>query len=75
MKGLALSRTGDRVKSFSAPAAMVLVDRAGGTIPALSEVPMLDGRDVSVDPNGMDPLGDVTLPLDLAAGHAQAMPS
>ncbi|NUR96961.1 MAG: hypothetical protein HOV67_17100 [Kribbellaceae bacterium] len=54
--------------------ALVLVDRAGGTIAALSEVPVLDARDVSVGPQGIGPLGDAARLRELAAANARAMP-
>jgi hypothetical protein len=53
--------------------ALVLVERAGGTVPTLLEVPILDQRDVSVSPEGIGALGDVAQLRELAATHARAM--
>ncbi|HEX6686718.1 MAG TPA: DUF6086 family protein [Candidatus Limnocylindrales bacterium] len=54
--------------------ALVLVDRAGGTVSALSEVPVLDQRDVPVGTRGIGRLGDAARLLDLAATLARVMP-
>jgi hypothetical protein len=53
--------------------ALVLVDRAGGTVSALSEVVALDARDLAVGTLGVSPQGDATRLRDLAAVHAQEM--
>ncbi|MCP2324350.1 hypothetical protein HDA40_002857 [Hamadaea flava] len=53
--------------------ALVLVERAGGSVAALSEAIGLDPRDISVGPGGIGELGDVERLRQLAAVHAQAM--
>ncbi|WP_027346798.1 DUF6086 family protein [Hamadaea tsunoensis] len=54
--------------------ALVLVNRAGGTVGALEEDPVLSGRDVSAGPQGIGPLGDAARLLGLAAEYARGMP-
>ncbi|MEV6969788.1 DUF6086 family protein [Hamadaea sp. NPDC051192] len=56
------------------PTALVLVERAGGSVAALSEAIGLDPRDVSVGPGGIGGLGDAERLRELAAVHARAMP-
>ncbi|NUR70442.1 MAG: hypothetical protein HOU81_06460 [Hamadaea sp.] len=54
--------------------ALVLVDRAGGQVAALSEPIGLDPRDLSVGADGVSPLGDVARLRELAAENSRSMP-
>jgi hypothetical protein len=51
--------------------AVVLVERAGRSVPALAETPTLDPRDISVGPGGIAPLGDAERLRALAQEHAR----
>ncbi|MFI7519312.1 DUF6086 family protein [Micromonospora globbae] len=53
--------------------ALVMVDRAGRTVPSLQATATLDPRDVSVGPGGIAPLGDPERLYELARRHAAAM--
>ena len=53
--------------------AIVLVERAGGTVAALSEPPGTDNRDVQVGAGGPAALADPDRLAELAAEHAAAM--
>jgi uncharacterized protein DUF6086 len=61
------------LEGFTATA-LVMVHRAGQTVPALAVTPALDPRDVSVGPFGISPLGDAERLRALAEEYAQAMP-
>ncbi|MFI7600651.1 DUF6086 family protein [Actinoplanes sp. NPDC049681] len=61
------------LEGFTATA-IVLVERAGRSVPALTETPTRDPRDVSVGPSGIAALGDIEHLRVLAADHAGAMP-
>jgi hypothetical protein len=58
-----------------AATALVLVQRAGRSVAALTETPVPDSRDLSVGPDGPAPLGQVERLLALAAESARAMPT
>jgi hypothetical protein len=62
------------LEGFTATA-LVLVDRAGRSVPALQAPPSLDRRDVAVGPGGIAPLGDAACLQRLAGEHARAMPT
>jgi hypothetical protein len=53
--------------------AVVLVQRGGGTVPALSEDPGADDRDVQVGPSGPAAKADPDRLAELAAEHAASM--
>ncbi|HEY2699615.1 MAG TPA: DUF6086 family protein [Pseudonocardiaceae bacterium] len=53
--------------------AIVLVERGGGTVPALSEQPGTSTRDVQVGPNGPAAQADPQRLAELAAEHAGSM--
>lgn len=53
--------------------AIVLVERGGGTVPALSEEPGTDNRDVQVGPHGRAPKADPDRLVELAAEHSGSM--
>jgi hypothetical protein len=59
--------------SFTATA-LVMVERAGRSVPALADTPTLDQRDVSVGPAGISPLGDAERLRALAKEYGRAMP-
>ncbi|MFG3580707.1 DUF6086 family protein [Micromonospora chersina] len=61
------------LEGFTATA-LVLVDRAGRSVPSLQATATLDPRDVSVGPGGIRPLGDPARLHELARMHAAAMP-
>ncbi|WP_433315099.1 DUF6086 family protein [Micromonospora chersina] len=61
------------LEGFTATA-LVLVDRAGRSVPSLQATAMLDPRDVSVGPGGIRRLGDPARLHELARMHAAAMP-
>jgi len=54
--------------------ALVMVERAGRSVPALVGAPTLDPRNVLVGPAGISPLGDAERLQALAEEHALAMP-
>lgn len=54
--------------------ALVMVERAERSVPALVGAPTLDPRDVSVEAAGISPLGDAERLQALAEEHALAMP-
>ncbi|MCW3820710.1 DUF6086 family protein [Micromonospora sp. DR5-3] len=54
--------------------ALVLVDRAGSTVPSLHAPATLDPRDVSVGTGGIGALGDPVRLRELADALAHAMP-
>lgn len=62
------------LEGFTATA-LVMVERAGRSLPALADTATLDPRDVSVGPSGISPLGDVKRLRALAEEHARAMPA
>ena len=53
--------------------AIVLVERGGGTVAALSEQPGTDTRDVQVGPSGPAARADPDRLVELAAEHSAAM--
>jgi len=53
--------------------AIVLVERGGGTVPALSEQPGDDNRDVQIGPNGLAAKADPDRLAQKAAEHSAAM--
>ena len=55
--------------------ALVLVERAGSSVPALSETPTLDPRNISVGPGSIAPLGDAERLRALAQEKGRAMPA
>ncbi|GIF16452.1 hypothetical protein [Actinoplanes teichomyceticus] len=55
--------------------ALVMVQRAGHSVPALAATPALDPRDVSVGSLGISPLGDAERLRALAEEYARAMPA
>jgi hypothetical protein len=55
--------------------ALVLVERAGGTVRAFSEPKDLDMRDLSVGTVAVNARGDADQLRDMAAAHAKAMRS
>ena len=61
------------LEGFTATA-LIMVERAGRNIPALTDTATLDPRDVSVGPAGISPLGDAERLRTLAEEHARAMP-
>jgi hypothetical protein len=61
------------LEGFTATA-LVMVQRAGRSVPALGDKATLDPRDVSVGTAGISPLGDAELLRALAEEQAQAMP-
>lgn len=61
------------IEGFTATA-LVLVDRAGGNVPSLSEPPAPDGRDASAGTGGLAAGGDAARLAELREEHAAAMP-
>ncbi|MET7807041.1 DUF6086 family protein [Micromonospora chersina] len=61
------------LEGFTATA-LVLVDRAGRSVPSLQATATLDPRDVPVGPGGIRRLGDPARLHELARMHAAAMP-
>ena len=53
--------------------AIVLVERGGGTVPALSEQPGTDAEDVQIDPRGPAAQADPDGLAERAAEHSAAM--
>jgi hypothetical protein len=53
--------------------AIVLVERGGGTVPALSEQPGADTQDVQIGPNGLAANADTDRLTQRAAEHSAAM--
>ena len=54
--------------------AIVLVERGGGSVPALTEQPGTDTRDVQAGPNGLAARAQPHRLTELAAEHSAAMP-
>jgi hypothetical protein len=65
---------GSLLEGFTATV-IVMVERAGRSLPALADTTKLDLRDVSVEPAGIAPLGDAARLRTLAGEHARAMPA
>jgi hypothetical protein len=61
------------LEGFTA-AALVMVEHAGRSVPALADTPTLDPRDVSAGPAGISPLGDAERLRALAEEYGRAMP-
>jgi hypothetical protein len=61
------------LEGFTATA-LVLVERAGRSVPTPADTLPLDPRDVSIGPAGISPLGDAERLRALAGEHALAMP-
>jgi hypothetical protein len=65
---------GSMLEGFLATA-LVLVERGGGTVPALhADAPATDPRDVSVGPDGIGATGPTARLIERAAEHARFMP-
>lgn len=56
------------------PAALVMIQRSGRSVPALGPSIARDSRDISINRDAFDPNGDRQRLLGLAEGHARAMP-
>jgi hypothetical protein len=61
------------LEGFTATA-LIMVERAGRSVPALADTTTLGARDVSVGTAGISPLGDAERLRALAEEHARAMP-
>jgi hypothetical protein len=61
------------LEGFTATA-LVMVERAGRSVPALADTPTLDPRDVSVGPGGISPLGNAERLRALAKEYDRHMP-
>lgn len=62
------------LEGFTATA-LVMIERAGRSVPALAATPTLDPRDLQVGPAGISPLGDAERLRALAEEHERAMPA